>query len=483
VSIRARLLLGLVALTALGLAAMAVVTYEKQRAFLDQQVDDQLAASQFVVAGQLGVGQGAALTPSPKRRRGVPPRRRPSTFQAASTYGELLGRDGRVLKVDAFAYGQRSEPAPRLPARLPRSRLGSGTLRTFSVAARTGSDLTYDAAAFTVTDGRTLVVAVSLRAVTATLHQLVVVEAAVGGAVVLALLVLGWFVIRVGLLPLERIGRVASEIAHGDLSRRVTSTSPRTEVGRLGLSLNEMLVQIEQAFAAREQSEDELRRFLADASHELRTPLASVRAYAEAFRLGAAAEPETLARTMQRIESEAQRMGVLVEDLLLLARLDQLPEQRREQVGLAELAGQAVEDARALAPQRCITISAGDPGIVSADADQLRQVLANLIRNALIHTPPDAAIEVSISRAGERVNVAVRDHGAGLPAEGGDKIFERFWRAEHGRQRGRGGSGLGLAIVAAIVHAHHGEVHAQNAAGGGAEIRVWLPAAVRVGAG
>jgi two-component system OmpR family sensor kinase len=239
-----------------------------------------------------------------------------------------------------------------------------------------------------------------------------------------------------------------------------------------------MLVQIERAFAARQQSEDQLRRFLTDASHELRTPLASVRAYAEAFRLGAASEPETLARTMSRIEAEASRMGVLVDDLLLLARLDQLPENRRADVDVAELAAQAVEDARALAPRRRIALRIDDEGVISADADQLRQVLANLMRNALIHTPGDSPIEVGISRDGDGIAIVVRDHGPGLPDNASERVFERFWRTEQGRQRGRGGAGLGLSIVAAIVQAHHGEVTARNPADGGAELRVWLPAGV-----
>jgi two-component system OmpR family sensor kinase len=205
--------------------------------------------------------------------------------------------------------------------------------------------------------------------------------------------------------------------------------------------------------------------------------LASIRGYAEAFRLGAASDPDTLVRAMSRIESEAARMGVLVEDLLLLASLDELPERRRLHVDLAELVEHAAADARAAAPGREVTVSALGPLRVLADPDQVRQVLANLTRNALIHTPADSPIEMRAWRRDDFAALEVRDHGPGLPADAGDLVFERFWRTERGRRRGRGGAGLGLAIVKAIVHAHHGEVHARNAPDGGAVFLVRLPSA------
>jgi two-component system OmpR family sensor kinase len=168
-------------------------------------------------------------------------------------------------------------------------------------------------------------------------------------------------------------------------------------------------------------------------------------------------------------------MGVLVEDLLLLARLNQLPEERRQRVDLSELAEHAADDARAIAPERSVALKRNGPLPVLADRDQLRQVLANLTRNALIHTPATSPIEVAVWRERDHAIVEVRDHGPGLPEDIGDKVFERFWRADHGRRRGPGGAGLGLAIVHAIVQAHHGEVHARNAPGGGAVFRVELP--------
>jgi two-component system OmpR family sensor kinase len=473
VSLRARLLMGLVVLAGFGLAAMAIATYEEQRSFLYTRVDQRVSASQFLVAGELGVLRG--LPPAPARRVSPPPARRPAIFQASGTYGELLARDGTLLKEDAFAYGQSPASPPAMPAHPPLSKLDSEHIRFFTVDSRTDAGLRYRAAAFSLAGGRVLVVAVPLRDVDQTLRRLIVVEGLVGGGVIFALLLLGWIVIRLGLRPLERISEVAGKIAHGDLTRRVSPANPRTEVGRLGLSLNEMLMRIEQAFTDRKQSEDRLRQFLADASHELRTPLASIRGYAEAFRLGAASEAATLERAMVRIEAETARMGTLVEDLLLLASLDELPEQRRVRVDLCELAEHATDDARAIAPTRAVTLSATGSLPVLGDPDQLRQVLANLTRNALIHTPPDSAIELATWRERDRAVLEVRDHGPGIPADAGDRVFERFWRTEGGRRRGRGGAGLGLAIVKAIVQAHHGEVHARNASDTGAVFRVTLP--------
>jgi two-component system OmpR family sensor kinase len=470
VSLRARLLVGLVALFVIGLGAAAVVTYEEQRSFLLTRANQEVGNSRLPVSVNLGL-----VHPGVRK-----PRRLATAFQASGIYGVLLDASGKVIESRAFNYDQSAPSPPALPAKLPVASFRATRLRLFTVNSKAGSGLRYRAAAFSVSGGRVLVVAVPLRDVDQTLQRLVIVEALVGAGVIIALIALGWVVIRVGLRPLERMGRVASEIAGGDLSRRVAPDDSRTEVGRLGSSLNQMLGQIEQAFEARSESENRLRRFLSDASHELRTPLASIRGYAEVFRLGAAADPEELERAMARIEAEATRMGVLVENLLMLARLDELPEMRLVPVDLSELAEQAAHDTRAVAPEREVRFTADGPVPVLADPEQLRQLLANLTRNAVIHTPAGTAIEITVGREGERAVLEVRDHGLGLPAEAGDQVFERFWRTEGGRTRGRGGSGLGLAIVKAIVQAHHGEVQAANADGGGAVLRVTLPVAQAV---
>jgi two-component system OmpR family sensor kinase len=474
-SLRARLLIGLVALVAVGLGVAAIVTYEEQRSFLLTRLDQQVANSRLPVSVTLGLvhpGGSKARPVGP----GAGPGTAPSAFQTSGTYAVLLNSSSKVIETHAFtSYGAATPSPPVLPAKLPISQFRSKRLRLFTVNSKSGSGLQYRAAAIAIPGGRVLVIAVPMRDVDDTLSRLILVEALVGAGVILALVALGWFVIRLGLRPLERMGRVASEIAHGDLTRRVSPDDERTEVGRLGASLNQMLVQIEQAFDDRAESEDRLRRFLSDASHELRTPLASIRGYAELFRLGAANEPEELERAMARIESEATRMGVLVENLLLLARLDELPEMPLLPVDLGELAEHAAQDTRAVAPERAVRLTADSAVWVLGDPEQLRQVLANLTRNAVAHTPAATAIEICVRREGDQAVLEVRDHGPGLPAEAEDRVFDRFWRAEGGRSRGRGGAGLGLAIVKAIVQAHHGEVHAGNARDGGAVFRVTLP--------
>ncbi|HEY2201357.1 MAG TPA: ATP-binding protein, partial [Solirubrobacteraceae bacterium] len=247
--------------------------------------------------------------------------------------------------------------------------------------------------------------------------------------------------------------------------------------------LNAMLERLERAFAGQKASEERLRRFLADASHELRTPLASIRGYAELFRIGAAREPVETEKAMRRIEQEAQRMGVLVEDLLTLARLDELHDAEQRIVDLAVLARDAVDDARATAPDRAIELRATGQVTVLGDAHQLTQLLANLLRNALTHTPAGTSIEVTIRGEDREVRLEVRDHGPGLPEGDPAALFERFWRAEPGRERGRAGAGLGLAIVSGVVERHGGHVRAANAPGGGASFTVYLPLAAQPVAG
>jgi two-component system OmpR family sensor kinase len=472
----------MVALVATGLAVAAFATYEEQRSFLLDRVDQQVFSALVPISNQLRLNFGRSVTgngtrpefPAFLRNRHPLGGQAPGvTLLPPGTFGELRGPGGAVLRQRTFSYDGRSGPAPVLPSKLPISRLGDRT-HVFTVSTPDGSR--YRAVAFSL-GSDTVIVAVPEREAEQTLHRLVVVEVLVGAGVILALVLLGWLVIRIGLRPLERIGRVTSEIAGGDLSRRVVPADERTEVGRLGLSLNEMLAQIERAFDDRRESENRLRRFLADASHELRTPLSSIRGYAELFRLGAADDPDTLARAMARIEAEAARMGVLVEDLLLLAQLDQIPEPRRLEVDLRELAEHAADDTRVVVPEREIRLHADGPMPMLGDPDQLRQLLANLIQNAVIHTPPDSPIDLGLTRSGRCAILEVRDYGPGLPAGSVERVFDRFWRNEGGRSRGPGGAGLGLAIVQAIVHAHGGEVHAENADGGGASFRVVLPLA------
>ncbi|HET7722639.1 MAG TPA: HAMP domain-containing sensor histidine kinase, partial [Acidimicrobiales bacterium] len=325
-----------------------------------------------------------------------------------------------------------------------------------------------------------LVVAVPMDDVVQTLGRLVLIELVTTAAVLAGVGGLALVVVRTGLRPLEDIGRTAGAIAEGDLSRRVEWAEPGTEVGRLGLSLNAMLSQIQSAFEARQASEDRLRRFVADASHELRTPLTSIRGYAEMFRRGASERPEDLATSMRRIEEESARMGVLVDDLLLLARLDQGRPLDRRPVDLTRVAADAVADARAVEPERSITLETPglQPGaglMVLGDELRLRQVAANLLANARQHTPPTAAIRVGVRRDNGSVVLEVADDGPGLLPEEAAKVFERFYRADLSRNRNQGGTGLGLSIVAAVAEAHGGRAKVESTPGQGARFWVELP--------
>jgi two-component system OmpR family sensor kinase len=256
----------------------------------------------------------------------------------------------------------------------------------------------------------------------------------------------------------------------------VEPTDERTEIGRLGIALNSMLAQIEAAFEERRASESRLRRFVADASHELRTPLTSIRGYAELFRRGASSRPEDLEKSMRRIEVEASRMGVLVDDLLLLARLDQGRPLERAPVDLSVVAGDAVESARAVEPDRPIDVALSRPALVEGDEGKLRQVVDNLLDNVRVHTSPRTPVHVKVERSGSEVVLSVVDEGAGLSPEAAGRVFERFYRGDPARSRVTGGAGLGLSIVAAIVEAHGGRVGVSSPEGAGAAFEVRLPA-------
>ncbi len=477
-SLRARLVAALLVLAAVGLVAAAAITYAEQRDFLLDRVDQQLRSAPAAVGRELGERSIGPKLPAPDHDRrpgaggpgggaGGPPRdggREPATGLPPGTYGQRRSASGEVLGDVVISYGQDLTVKPDLPRDVP---IG----KSFTVGGTGGDDNQYRVRAERDPFGGTsTVVAVPLSEVDETLDRLLLVEGLVIVAVLAALGLLAWLVVRSALLPLDRMGHTAGAIAGGDLSHRVEATDPRSEVGRLGVSLNAMLDRLEGAFAEREASEDRLRRFIADASHELRTPLASIRGYAELFRMGAARDDAAVEKSMRRIEDEAARMGVLVEDLLTLARLDAVGEVPHVKVDLGALASDAVDDARAVAPSRSVTLRADDNGAVKGDAHALRQVLANLLRNALVHT--DAPIEVSVAREGPSVVLTVRDFGPGLPVADGAELFERFWRAEGGRERGKGGAGLGLAIVAGIVDAHGGTVSAADADGGGAAFMV-----------
>jgi two-component system OmpR family sensor kinase len=399
----------------------------------------------------------------PENNFGPPPGDERERAMPLGTYSAVYDEEGNVLFKRVF--GGDAETA------IPNFNVETLTEQPQTIKS---SGVAYRAAARTLESGERIVVALPTTENSEALNRLLMVEAIV---VMLVLVLLGaaaWVLVGIGLRPLDRMGETADAIAGGDLTHRVEPATEESEIGRLGLALNRMLDRLESAFAEREASEGRLRQFLSDASHELRTPLVSIRGYAELHRLGATPEPEEVERSMARIEQEAERMGVLVEDMLTLARLDETHEKSFAPVDLSQIARDAIDDARVSSGERQISLQCDDDLIVNGDAHQLQQVFANLLRNAVVHTPPDTAIDVRVVRSGDQALVEVRDHGPGLPEGVGDEIFERFWRSETGRERGKAGAGLGLSIVHGIVSAHDGRVKASNAQPG-VEFSVWLP--------
>ena len=463
-SLRTRLIAGLVALVTVGLLVANVATYSALQSFLLERVDEQLSAAVEPVALDLESRIRAQRGGRPGPRALIP----------AGTYAVLVGADGAVLAELAL---RNDGPAPRLP-------VGLGTQQSetwHTVTAREGGErlrLVSTPVGLAGGANGSLVLSVPLTDVEQTLRRLVAIEVTVSLIVLALLAAAGLWVVRLGLRPLGRMEVAAGAIAAGDLGRRIDDADDRTEVGRLGLALNAMLGHLESAFAERTESERRLRRFVADASHELRTPLTSIRGYAELFRRGAADRPEDLANAMRRIEEEAKRMGVLVDDLLLLARLDQGRPLDRRPIDLVTVAEDAVADAGAAAPGRRFVLDAPSSVVVEGDEARLRQVAANLVSNATVHTPPDTTVRVRVAQEGDTAILQVADDGPGFTPEHAARVFERFYRGDESRTRASGGTGLGLSIVAAIAEAHGGRATVTSAPGAGATFTVSLPAHV-----
>lgn len=327
-------------------------------------------------------------------------------------------------------------------------------------------------------DGTIAVIALPLTSVDETTAEMLRTMAIVGLAVVVLAALAGYVAVQRSLRPLRDIETAAGAVAAGDLTRRAPLEPPSTEVGRLGLSFNTMVAELERAFTERAASEARMRRFVSDASHELRTPLASMRGYGELYRMGAVPDDEVPA-TMARIESEATRMGGLVNDLLALARLDEGRGLRLGDVDLVAVASDGIADLRALDPTREAQVVADGSVRIRADGDRVRQVVTNLIGNTVQHTPEGSPVEVVVRTEpdGAWAVLEVRDHGPGIAEEDSARVFERFYRPDTSRTRTSGGSGLGLAIVATIVAAHGGSVRHEHTPGGGATIVVRLPVA------
>ena len=510
--LRAKLIAAVFTLVVIALAVISIVGAMFMRTYLIGQTDQVLQSGALQhTAGEAAAGSGGGF-------------QNPAVTLAQNGYAVWwLPSGGSLQQIvqpsDIYSGGSSGSGVSNLSASVTSALVADPGLTT-TVPGQTPGDR-WRVISFTAningTNG-TVFLATDVSKVYNTIRQLIGIDLIVSVVILFVLLIVGYAVVRSNLRPLveieETAEEIADEIADGQLNRRVPERDPRTEIGSLGRSLNIMLSQIEAAFHAREeseaaahQSEERMRRFIADASHELRTPLTAIRGFAEYYRqrgglvpqwdqeqpdaaaaMAGGLTPHDLDRIMQRVEKEAARMGLLVEDLLLLARLDQQRPLAHQPVDLLSLAADAIHDARMLAPARTISLSV-QPGaafLVIGDEPRLRQVIGNLMSNALTHTPDGTPIEVSISSGTldprmedqtPAVILDVTDHGPGMTAEQAHRVFERFYRADQARTRATGGSGLGLAIVNALVAAHGGIASVRTAPDQGATFRVTLPLA------
>lgn len=466
--LRVKLMATVLVLLTVAMSLIAVASVTALRRYLVEDLDDSMKTEWNTVAAKYG---------------------RPG--QITSRYYGGVASDDQGTRWDAFRTSMSPELLPDLYSAWQSEKQLN---QPFTVSSPNGEHWRIYVNKMDST-GQLLMIAASQYEVEKAVQRLITINIFGGISVLLFAATIGAELIRRSMRPLSQIEKTASAIAAGDLSQRVPdpeaeNPEPKTEVGSLARSLNTMLTQVEAAFtaqaaseAAARSSEERMRRFIADASHELRTPLTTIRGFAELYRQGAVTTPEKTAEVVQRIESEASRMGLLVEDLLLLARLDRERPLKLELVELRVLASEAVEAARVVAPDRDISlVVTPDAGslVVSGDDARLRQVIANLVGNALTHTPPGTPVIVRLtSRDGQAV-VEVHDRGPGLSPEQQDRVFERFYRADPARTRradGTVGTGLGLAIVAALVAAHSGTVEVESQRGVGATFRVVLPQA------
>lgn len=454
--------MGLVAATlvlvACGLAASGIMVTSILRHSLVSRIDQTLTEA----------SRSWAQAP---RRQSAPPYEGPDPGRPPSKfYVRGIGTDGTPFTA---INDRNAEPA--LP---PDNNVGPNPTTLASV---NGSDIQWRAVSVRGPHGL-ITVAIDLSDVQHTVRSLVWLQFGIGVAVLIVVGIAGFAVVHRSLRPLTEVEQTAAAIAAGQLDRRVPERDPRTEVGRLSLALNGMLTQIQQAVASSESSaekargsEDRMRRFITDASHELRTPLTTIRGFAELYRQGAARD---VAMLLSRIESEASRMGLLVDDLLLLARLDVQRPLEYLRVDLLALVSDAVHDAQAIDPKRTITMEVLDgPGTpeVLGDEPRLRQVLSNLAVNALQHTPSSADVVIRVGTDGDDAVLEVADGGPGMSQQDASRVFERFYRTDSSRARASGGTGLGLSIVSSLVHAHGGVVTVTTALGEGCCFRVTLP--------
>jgi two-component system OmpR family sensor kinase len=477
-SLRSRLTLGIVILTALGFFSASLVTQSLLKNYLTHEVDRQLTE---ITGGTFERIQQSGIAHEANEERHTDDDHRPVnrgpgsplTRIPTSTSITLLDANGNV--VGGLGGDFNATPISNSLTGLLPAEVASHGDKPFTIDAP-NADFRVIARALPNGAG-TVVAAQSLSDLDRTTSRLGHLFNLIGLALLLLIALAARTVIKVGLRPLEAAEQTAEEIASGNLSARMPDANPSTEVGRLVRSLNGMLTRIEDAFARRTESENKLRRFVADASHELRTPITAIRGFSELHRQGAVSGEKETSELINRIENESKRMGSLVEDLLLLARLDQAREMESKPVDINKVVEDAVISARAAGPGHPVSLNtSGDEIFILGDEARIHQVVANLLANARAHTPAGTPIDVSIKGADDAIEIEVADKGPGLSAEDQEHIFERFYRADSSRVRtGSDGSGLGLSIVDAVMRAHGGSVSVQSTPGNGAIFTLRFP--------
>ncbi len=468
-----RLTLGVVLLSAMGVIASDVAAQTLLRTYLTQQMDSELIS---VAGGSLPRVERAGIAfeareeeeENEARAAEVPLQRVPTSISVTliGPAGIVLGQIGGDLnRTEITSYLQEITPQEVIERASRPFTIQTPHSDFRAIAQRLPSGL------------GTVVVAQSFEDIDRTLRRLQALFILIGLVMILFIALASRKVITVGLRPLASVEATAVRIAEGDLTARLPDVKPNTEVGRLVKTLNTMLGRIEESFAARVESESKLRRFVADASHELRTPITAIRGFAELHRQGAVTGEEKTKELIGRIENESKRMGSLVEDLLLLARLDQSRQMSAEPVNLSKLVLDAVESARAAGPNHPVTFNNLDEEIYAlGDNDRIHQVVANLLANARTHTPAGTLIDVSVSQGDDGVRIRIADNGPGLSKKDQERIFERFYRADSSRVRTDGeGTGLGLSIVDAVMRAHAGQVSVESEVGKGAAFTLFFP--------
>ena len=463
-SLRNRLILASVVLASFAIIASDFAANAALRTYLISQVDDQLINISNTSLNRLDRAGIAPLEADDKNSpfkileplRGVPTA---TSITLLDIDGNLIGQVGGELGGKNFAVtGMKIDEVSQYKN------------RPFTIEGKDGQPDIRALAQMLPTGMGSVIVADSLEKVDKTLSQLRFLFLILGLIALITIAMAARWIIALGLKPLEAVEDTAEAIAAGDLSARLPAAKPDTEVGRLTTSLNTMLARIEESFTARVESENKLRRFVADASHELRTPLTAIRGFAELHRQGAVVGEEKTKELINRIEKESVRMSSLVEDLLLLARLDQSRELAKEPVDVNTLITEAVASARAAGPNHPIAIKLEASEIfVLGDSQRIHQVIANLLANARAHTPNGTEISITAMQGVSETTIAVSDKGPGLSRADQDRIFERFYRADPSRVRNSGeGSGLGLSIVDAVMKAHGGYVSVKSEVGQGA---------------